>query len=135
MEIETKPNYRLPREFAIKWMAALRSGEYQQATGWLKSVVYDPDPLQPKFKYCCLGVAGEICGCTMKPEQDGYLDNNDESSVGNLEKIPEELIGGKSGTLPHVLADMNDNGKTFNEIADWIQDNVIFYNEPKGSIA
>lgn len=52
--------YQLPKEFAAKWVAALRSGEYKQCDGQLAS----PNG------YCCLGVACKAVGAS-----DDVLDN------------------------------------------------------------
>ena len=41
--------FRLPKEFAEKWLTALRSGKYKQAV----ETLYDPDV----DGFCCLGVA------------------------------------------------------------------------------
>lgn len=46
--------YRLPKEFTEKWLKALRSGKYEQGTFKLYK--------EEDNSYCCLGVAGNICG-------------------------------------------------------------------------
>lgn len=42
-----------------KWVEALESGEFKQCTGRLKKYKYLPDHIESK--YCCLGVADEVC--------------------------------------------------------------------------
>ena len=49
-----KETYKLPKAFKTKWIKALRSGKYKQ--GRLR--LYNPK----EDTYCCLGVAGKICG-------------------------------------------------------------------------
>jgi len=44
--------FELPKEFATKWVAELRSGKYKQ----VKSSLFDCGG------YCCLGVAGHLAG-------------------------------------------------------------------------
>ena len=52
-------NYRLPKEFAEKWLTALRSGNYVQGLGLLLSyeLIDDKKVDVNKKSYCCLGVA------------------------------------------------------------------------------
>lgn len=114
--------YQLPREFAEKWVKALRSREYKQTTGMLGN---------KHVGYCCLGV-----GCVISGANDEELDNESiilyrESGYGIskavLDTIPDELKGGyKENNLVRQLTEMNDEGKTFSEIADWIEQNVEF---------
>lgn len=119
--------YQLPKEFAEKWVSALRSGEYNQATKLLKSDHQDA--------YCCLGVCAVINGFTdnKKLESNGGLSEIGHY-VGDYEEdfqyelldfgIPIQLI---KGDLPNDLIHLNDTeGKTFPEIADWIEANVYF---------
>ena len=102
------------------WIAALRSGEYQQGKCALRwSACLD----QPA-KYCCLGV---LCDLHAKAtggtwEQNRYL--------GQSMILPEEVLHwagltslGKRVYLPDVpdLASMNDRGSTFKTIADLLE--------------
>jgi hypothetical protein len=45
------------KEIMQKWVAALRSGEYKQIDGRLRS--YEPDECG-KYSYCCLGVLCDL---------------------------------------------------------------------------
>lgn len=113
--------YQLPREFATKWVAALRSGEYKQGTGGLYN----------DGCYCCLGVAGVIaCVNTDQMQGEGVF----EKTFQNLpESFPKQLIGSdfpqgnNYNKLIGELTVLNDKqGKSFLEIADWIESNVAF---------
>lgn len=93
---------------AKKWIKALRSGQYRQGTQRLKL----------NGKYCCLGVLNQLY-----PE----LNLSDESSrvLWNYKAIG---LNSATGTLcwesdgsVMSLARLNDNGFTFDEIADIIQ--------------
>jgi hypothetical protein len=111
--------YKLPKKFAIKWLKALRSGKYKQDTGYLKSPI----------GYCCLGVAGRICKLTDK-QIDGYdwLKENINITEKDLKLVPQELQGSSlSNGLVEILSLMNDEGDSFKEIADWIEEEVEFY--------
>lgn len=104
---------KLDPEFKAKWIAALRSGEYKQGTGWMYK----------DGKYCCLGVASELCGVPAKGKviilDEGYTEDE-------IRKIPQPLRG-KSGTNDVVksLTNLNDvQQKSFSEIADYIEKNL-----------
>lgn len=120
--------FRLPKKFAEEWVAALRSGDYKQGQSVLVANDVSVDG-EVEYKYCCLGVAGQLCGCEMRTFEDTHLDNDPdcESQVGSLDNVPEQLRGSQCDGLAVKLALMNDNLKTFDEIADWIEQNVEFY--------
>lgn len=100
------------------WVAALRSGDYLQCKTALR-FTREGAPAH----YCCLGVLCEL--------------NNDliicpvNTSIASYKQDPR-----RSGTVPSgyqgldkeaidELITMNDSqGKTFSEIADWIEENI-----------
>jgi len=98
-------------EIADKWIAALRSGEYQQTVGRL----YDGRG------YCCLGVLCKILGEKFRQSYDGQWSINGARSVlspdiknrAGMNTIDGCYNGG-------ALVIDNDDGKTFKEIADII---------------
>lgn len=109
---------RLPKEFTEEWIKRLRSNEYKQGEGQL----FD----KRSNEYCCLGVA-----CTI-------YNNEELKSIGcefhipyNIESpseinIPREIRGFNEFTK--ILIDLNDSeGLNFNEIADWIEENIELY--------
>ena len=118
-------DFRLPKEFAEKWLKALRSGDYEQGT----STMYHK--YSGGYCYCCLGVA-----CRIEYPLH-YLKGNNGHYAGliekslhqlkfDLKKIPKELKG--SNDLVDKLMRMNDDEcKSFDQIADWIEDNVELY--------
>lgn len=101
----------LNTEVKTKWLEALRSGKYKQGRGKLCSA---------DREYCCLGVLIDVMGLW-----------DDKDYPGDLR------AGGHSGILCYkheteldlrdtdILMGMNDrDGKTFLEIADWIEENL-----------
>ena len=103
--------------FRKKWLAALRSGEYEQATGELRDAV----------GFCCLGVACDISGVG-KWEGPNYYPRRGMSRrhfppyhVATLFGIDEEL--------ENALSELNDADRPgfigesadFLEIADTIE--------------
>lgn len=95
------------KELLKRWVAALRSGEYKQG----RSVLCDRDIESSDVKYCCLGVLRDI-----------------EPSIKVHSLHPADLLGTDS-LRQHIggdidqrdLAEKNDHGMTFPEIADYIE--------------
>lgn len=103
---------------AKKWVEALRSGEFKQVKGRLKTV----------DGYCCLGVVCELAikaGVPVGVGAIGLLPTF-EGETARLPKGVRDWIGlrdaygsydGDSTSLSHE----NDHGKSFAEIADIIE--------------
>jgi len=137
-----KKYFQLPREFAEKWIAALRSGEYKQGSSALVIIEKDIP------KYCCLGVACSIQGVPnglMLAVSFPYLIRTDFNLPANLKRGHDPKTD--TTQLGGVLAALNDGAKvsitepggdnyiefneefkqhSFSEIADWIEANVEF---------
>lgn len=90
---------RLDPELKAKWVEALRSGKYTQGK----------DRLQRSGCYCCLGVLQVIHPIPSETD-DELLD------------ITEATKLGLNFTAQAVLAAMNDEGRSFEQIADYIED-------------
>jgi hypothetical protein len=104
-----------------KWVSALRSGDYKQTQG----------RLHDENGFCCLGV---LCDLYRKENQlewepsihsDAYMFQN---MVADLPLSVVEWAGVEDSNPyvyvnggPFTLADFNDRGSTFNEIADVIE--------------
>jgi hypothetical protein len=116
------------RKHLKELVAALRSGEYTQARGRLRT----------KDQYCCLGVACdlmdpdswmEISVESVTPEQSyqwrqelNYLDSEAMDHYGFLGATTEETESGSfRACSQHKYAQMNDEEKTFSQIADAIE--------------
>lgn len=113
--------YQLPKEFAQKWIEALRSGEYVQGREKLYSSKHG--------SYCCLGVCCKLVGFEDFGEAH-YIQEGD--FYYNLKRIPNgiptELIGtvGNNDLIRNLVALNDDDKYTFPEIADWIEANIEF---------
>jgi hypothetical protein len=112
-----------------KWVEALRSGKYKQGKAYLRK----------GDKYCCLGVACELAIESGVKVLVDKIDNNTHYYNNKTKKLPREVtdwlglktdIGEFDRTEQYVynnsLTNLNDNGKTFNDIADIIE------SEPEG---
>lgn len=97
-----------------KWLKALRSGEYQQGTRRLVSISQET--------YCCLGVLA----CEMVPEFIRKKNSYEMAIDGNYGTIPDDLATLWELTREEqgALTIKNDNGYSFREIADWIEENL-----------
>lgn len=130
----------MEREFIKAWVAALRSGTYQQTCGMLRSRYLTES-------FCCLGVAQDLLA---KEHPTRYYWEEDhehyrfvdaatgEESSAVLVPAANELIG-LEGTGPVyldglkdrsgdtlALTTLNDEGCTFSQIADVIE--YVFLN-------
>ncbi len=110
----------MKKEWADKWVAALRSGEYKQGTRVLRSA---------QDEFCCLGV---LCDLVGKEEWEegptgiahSYRWGEDKDvSLLPLAVQKEAEVRSVFGELPYhdSLAKLNDLGASFDKIADVIE--------------
>lgn len=98
------------------WVEALRSGEYKQGKGMLKS---------EDNEFCCLGVLTDICvkrGITDENSLQRYYPvDSVMRSVGLAEQAGKFYTNTR--IEPSFLSVLNDDGVSFSEIADIIESN------------
>ena len=110
-------------ELKASWTTRLRSGKYRQSKGALRRRGEEFDT------FCCLGVLCEIAvedGKVNRPEKPEFVGYNYKYD-GESGLLPLELEGWSRIDFDdrQTLMDMNDiHGKTFEEIADWIDANL-----------
>ena len=105
----------------LNWVEALESEKFKQGVGQLR----DDD------KYCCLGVACNVLKIKAVEPDDGY---NEYTYDGEEDSLPEKAVS-RMGLLTvngdievdelhdgHNLANLNDGGATFKQIAKFIRD-------------
>jgi hypothetical protein len=115
-------------EVKEKWIAALRSGKYEQSKGTLRTV---------NNEFCCLGVLCDL----YNQEQENNLWGQNENDLRDYtflteDKLPPSVVITWAGlyernpsvnvdlygyTQIRSVAEMNDQGFDFNEIADLIE--------------
>lgn len=99
------------------WVEALRSGKYEQASGHLRTTE----------GYCCLGVLADIAGAKWRPDGFGafYAEVDCWGSRSIAPSFVRAFVGLKDecGMFgdDDTLAERNDSGTTFSEIADIIE--------------
>jgi len=109
-------------DIAMQWVAALRSKRWKKTHGTLKD----------EHGNCCLGVLCEVLD--KKPmyrtngayEFDGFTatlpqDVRQRAQIKTGEAAPYRRVTIDGATF-HSLADANDGGCTFEQIADWIEE-------------
>lgn len=120
----------MDQEVKAKWVAALRSGDYIQGQGFLKTTD------EHGAKHCCLGVLCDLAvleGVTTAHEVEGDAHRTTIYARGYDCFPPREVWewAGLGNDNPEVdipgqeekrsLVDLNDSGKSFSEIADRIE--------------
>lgn len=112
----------MKKELKKKWVEALRSGKFKQTKKFLCTRKEDTQ------EYCCLGVLCEVMGIPKKKSYDNvysYEFIGGTYSTRGLSQTMRHTEFGRNGQRVHyALIAMNDSGKTFSEIADWIEKNV-----------
>lgn len=114
--METK-KYTLPKEFGMKWIEALRSGDYVQGR----------KQLHDHGTYCCLGVCCKLVGFEDFGESQ-YIQTG--TAYYNLKQIPNgipiQLIGtvGNNNLIQDLVRLNDDEECSFSEIADWLETNI-----------
>lgn len=99
-------------EMKETWLAALRSGKYKQGKWNLRSEGLGEEP-----HFCCLGVLCEATGATYKACEAVKKVYDDCGLLVNYGGIPQYEV--------ERLWTMNDrDGMPFEEIADWIEENL-----------
>jgi hypothetical protein len=99
------------QEYKAKWVAALRSGEYRQGQGKLRT----------GDAFCCLGVLCDVVGRELGGEWAGE-DFTRGQGLSSSAVAPSWLVE-TCGIYYRQgeLAEMNDDGATFSAIADHIE--------------
>ena len=121
-------------ELKQKWLAALRSGEYKQCSGTLTGRAGNGSDVG----YCCLGVLAKVVGLNVISgeftndkgeidEVDGVGDSPFDAlrdEYNPIWELADERGAGEPPAKGMVLSeaiDMNDNDKSFIEIADYLE--------------
>ncbi len=118
---DKKGNYiypKLPSVFKSKWLKALRSDKFEQAT----SEFYN----KHNESYCCLAVACAVQHPKLPLRDGGTICKSSFSIPISKVKVPKIIKGTcESNKLVDKLVDLNDNeGLNFRQIANWISKNL-----------
>lgn len=130
----------MKRELFDRWIAALKSGEYEQGCMYLCK----NHPTTEKKRYCCLGILLELDGVLSKePEMNGtyYVIDEKNPTIHNCASIPtfkcQEYgmdalghpldISNVTSNVTESLSRLNDKGTPFKDIASFLEKNWQVY--------
>jgi len=123
-------------ELHKRWIRALRSGRYEQTQGTLSRFVSRKTGRTlkrrgvpaAKEKNCCLGVACRVAGLRREWTEEDWKRPDPHHSWRNETTLSSFGDGGKlmqrldmTSEDESKLAELNDSGVSFAEIADWIE--------------
>lgn len=116
------------KQFKKAWVKALRSGDYRQGQGTL--VTYNEETCTDEF--CCLGVAANLL--IQKGHEGEWFERDDMWFFGKPRGGHDNAILCSVTSVPMwlrkrltergteaTLTNMNDTGRSFSEIADYIE--------------
>lgn len=103
----------MDKKLKKQWVEALRSGDYEQGTNVLCKLT------ATGAQYCCLGVLAEV----VEGEDTWYAFNAEALATarGDVITYGHNLL--PTGAIGD-LASMNDDGKSFDYLANWIEENL-----------
>lgn len=125
------PLLKLPAEIKAQWLAWLRDPANKQTSQTLVETPYQQPP-----HYCCLGGLGKVCGASdvdmkniaMFTRLRDILASRGTWTKDQHRDVSAVLIQryeGSPSSVQATLTGMNDHGgKTFPEIATWIEENL-----------
>lgn len=104
-------------ETKAKWLEALRSGKYKQCEGSLRNDVGG---------FCCLGVLHDVTGGKWHKNRFSEICTGSKNRMNSDADMLEGIVflQGLDRFIAAQLAELNDKGKTFEEIADVIEEKV-----------
>lgn len=115
----------MKKNVAKKWIEALRSGKYKKTTKVLKRKNGKEE------SYCVLGVLCDLYKKSGKPLKENfpgmYPFEPGVVSFGNSkdwETPPQKVLNWAGVTRGYYVSEMNDGGKSFKQIANFIEKNV-----------
>jgi hypothetical protein len=100
------------------WTAALRSGEFKQGIATLRRMSADGEE-----HYCCLGVLCVVAGIAIS-EDGGRCAEDAQMGYSPIRRVLNAPSDSEKYATSDKLANMNDGGSSFAEIADYIDANL-----------
>lgn len=111
-------------ELKKKWVEALRSRKFKQGQAALKETISGE---KDKYTYCCLGVLHEVSGGKWHQFYNYptyFTGVKHTSNASNVFLDGKCFSQGLTRDEQNKLAEMNDDGKKFYQIANWIEKNI-----------
>ncbi len=101
-----------------RWLEALRSGKYQQAKNFLR---------RDETHFCCLGVLCDVVDSSRwEPLEAGPGYKHTHGHHGAIRYLPDWIArqGGFNEEVLDKAMSMNDKGKSFADIANFLEINL-----------
>lgn len=119
------PQTKKQKAVVRRWVKALESGQYRQGTGFLVSRGRKFD------KFCCLGVLCDMAVRAKVIAAPKSYSNTPYAYCGENKVLPPTVLrwaglkseNGDFGDDGNTLAELNDDGNTFKQIAKIIRSN------------
>jgi hypothetical protein len=110
-----KKDLKMDQNVKELWLKALRSGEYKQGRRQLRDT---------SDNFCCLGVLCDVIDPTKWKTASPELVSYTYEGFGGT--LPEsiQIYAEVPLNITSFLINMNDGGKSFTRIADYIEENV-----------
>lgn len=112
---DNKTYAKMDPTLKAQWLKNLRSGEYNQG----------PDVLRRNDeRFCCLGVLCDTInpnGWEPAPGRYRFVGSGEPNEFRTCDFKHHDIL---DLDAENVLVRMNDSGKSFAEIADWIEENL-----------
>lgn len=108
----------LDADLKARWIAALRSGEFKQNRLSLRNSSGGKPP-----SFCCLGILACIQGARWEDDNRPII-NGERANHKKGGWLDERFSGGLSLDVQNTLSHMNDGGKSFLQIADYIEEHL-----------
>lgn len=145
MTVKTEAWQKMNPSFKEIWVESLRSGKYLQAKEVLKGGVYRDiydelgEPVDNELVgegHCCLGVLCDISGqgkwlgggyeiTFPEPYENEYGELIEvEDSDAELDFYTKKFFGLSDAVAQKLMKMNDDEGYTFADIADWIEENL-----------
>jgi hypothetical protein len=123
--LENRPTTPEEIELYCKWLDALESDEFRQARKTLRT--NPKENPHERLAHCCLGVLCEVAGMKWNSKYEKYQDADKKLAFFfDTTFVLEPLLGydpimKNTNSLSVVLANLNDEGASFQEIADFLK--------------
>ena len=109
---------KLLRKDVLKWLRNLKSGRYKKGKDSLVS--------KNGTRFCCLGVWADQHGCKWNDNWKPLIPGTDKFVIGQgIGSLNYRLAFGLTQYEQWVLADLNDDNRTWKQVIDEIEQHIL----------
>lgn len=114
---------KMKPDVKVQWVEALRSGKFKQTLMVLHRTQTSPIDDRP-IGFCCLGVLCEVVGLESFQQRDRTIYIYELGDMSTSLNTDFQMSVSLDDRAHEKLIALNDAGKSFAEIADWIEANL-----------